>query len=71
MNINLLNSSADEDAGTRVAGREKVASIEKSNGLATLEKEIQISVSNKSPPLGFLNSTYMYYLPCIIHIGNC
>lgn len=50
--INHINSSADKDAGTRVAVCEKVASIQKSNELITLEKEkeMETSVSNKTSP---------------------
>ena len=53
VNINIINSSADEDAETRVARCEKVATIQKSNGLANLEKEMVISVSNKTSPCYF------------------
>ncbi|GJY64539.1 hypothetical protein Tco_0465999 [Tanacetum coccineum] len=41
MDINPINSSADEDGGTTVFGCENNASIQKSNGLATLEKEME------------------------------
>lgn len=53
MNINHINSSADADAGTRVFGCEKVASIQKSNGLSILEKEKETSVSNKTSTCDF------------------
>ena len=53
MNINHINTSTDEDAGTPVAVCEKVASIQKSNGLATLEKEMPISVSKKTSTVIF------------------
>ena len=50
--INHINSSADKDAGTHVARCEKVASIQKSNELANLEKEkeMETSVSNTTSP---------------------
>jgi hypothetical protein len=55
VNINHINSSVDADAGTRVSGCEKVSSIQKSNGLPTLEKEKETSVSNKTSTCDFLN----------------
>ncbi|GKE34273.1 hypothetical protein Tco_1453595, partial [Tanacetum coccineum] len=50
MDINPINSSADEEGGTTVVGCENDASIQKSNGLATLEKEMETRVSNKTSP---------------------
>ncbi|GKF01780.1 hypothetical protein Tco_0028703, partial [Tanacetum coccineum] len=41
MDINPINSSADEEGGTTVVECENDASIQKSNGLANLEKEIE------------------------------
>ncbi|GJR95127.1 transposase, Ptta/En/Spm, transposase, Tnp1/En/Spm-like protein [Tanacetum coccineum] len=41
VDINPINSSADEEGGTTVFGCENDASIQKSNGLATLEKEME------------------------------
>ncbi|GJU71054.1 hypothetical protein Tco_1262459 [Tanacetum coccineum] len=41
VDINPINSSADEEGGTTIVGCENDASIQKSNGLATLEKEIE------------------------------
>ena len=55
VNNNHINTSTDEDAGTAVAVREKVASIQKSNVVATVEKEMPISVSRKTSPNDFLN----------------
>ncbi|GKE36693.1 hypothetical protein Tco_1460098, partial [Tanacetum coccineum] len=49
VDINHINSSADEEGGTTV-GCENDASIQKSNGLATLEKEMETRVSNKTSP---------------------
>ncbi|GJX30940.1 reverse transcriptase domain-containing protein [Tanacetum coccineum] len=40
VDINPIDSSADEEGGTPVVGCENDASIQKSNGLATLEKEM-------------------------------
>ncbi|GJZ29591.1 transposase, Ptta/En/Spm, transposase, Tnp1/En/Spm-like protein [Tanacetum coccineum] len=45
VDINPINSSADEEGGTTVVGFENDASIQKSNGLATLEKEIETRVT--------------------------
>ena len=55
VNINHINTCTDEDAGTPVAVCEKVASIQKSNGLPTLEKEKEkeTSVSNKTSTCDF------------------
>ena len=53
VNINHINSSAEADAGTRVSGCEKVASMQKSNGLSALEKEKETSVSNKTSTCDF------------------
>ncbi|GKA21803.1 transposase, Ptta/En/Spm, transposase, Tnp1/En/Spm-like protein, partial [Tanacetum coccineum] len=50
VDINPINSSADEEGGTTVVGCENDASIQKSNGLATLEKEMETRVSNKTSP---------------------
>ncbi|GKF05451.1 hypothetical protein Tco_0036119, partial [Tanacetum coccineum] len=41
VDINPINSSAYEEGGTTVVGCENDASIQKSNGLATLEKEME------------------------------
>ncbi|GJY71825.1 hypothetical protein Tco_0475528, partial [Tanacetum coccineum] len=41
VDINPINSSVDEEGGTTVVGCENDTSIQKSNGLATLEKEIE------------------------------
>ncbi|GJX14449.1 reverse transcriptase domain-containing protein [Tanacetum coccineum] len=41
VDINPINSSADKEGGTTVVGCENGASIQKSNGLATLEKEME------------------------------
>ncbi|GJW53378.1 hypothetical protein Tco_0097463 [Tanacetum coccineum] len=41
VDIYLINSSADEEGGTTVVGCKNDASIQKSNGLATLEKEME------------------------------
>ncbi|GJW60071.1 reverse transcriptase domain-containing protein [Tanacetum coccineum] len=48
VDINPIDSSADEEGGTPVVGCENDASIQKSNGLATLEKEMETRVSNKT-----------------------
>ena len=62
VNINIINSSVDEDAETRVARCAKVATIQKSNGLANLEKEMVISVSNKTSPCYFrIPHTWLIY----------
>ncbi|GKB03556.1 hypothetical protein Tco_0831699, partial [Tanacetum coccineum] len=50
VDINPINSSAYEEGGTTVVGFENDASIQKSNGLATLEKEMETRVSNKTSP---------------------
>ncbi|GKB93667.1 hypothetical protein Tco_0979804 [Tanacetum coccineum] len=47
VDINPINSSADEEGGTNVVGCENNASIQKSNGLATLEKEIETRTDGK------------------------
>ncbi|GJR80459.1 transposase, Ptta/En/Spm, transposase, Tnp1/En/Spm-like protein [Tanacetum coccineum] len=44
VDINPINSSTDEEGGTTVFGCENDASIQKSNGLATLEKEMKTRV---------------------------
>nr|GEZ68517.1 hypothetical protein [Tanacetum cinerariifolium] len=41
VDINPINSSADEEGGTKIHGCESDASIQKSNGLGTLEKEME------------------------------
>nr|GEW26570.1 ribonuclease H-like domain-containing protein [Tanacetum cinerariifolium] len=43
MDINLINSSTHEEGGTTVVGCENDSSIQMSNGLATLEKEMETS----------------------------
>ncbi|GKA79712.1 hypothetical protein Tco_0786308 [Tanacetum coccineum] len=40
VDINPINSNADEEGGTTVVGCKNDASIQKSNGLTTLEKEM-------------------------------
>ncbi|GKA36818.1 reverse transcriptase domain-containing protein [Tanacetum coccineum] len=50
VDINPINSSDDEEGGTTVVGCKNEASIQKSNGLATLEKEMETRVSNKTSP---------------------
>ncbi|GJY17660.1 transposase, Ptta/En/Spm, transposase, Tnp1/En/Spm-like protein [Tanacetum coccineum] len=45
VDINPINSSAYEEGGTTVVGCENDASIQKSNGLATLEKEMETWLS--------------------------
>ncbi|GJV98750.1 transposase, Ptta/En/Spm, transposase, Tnp1/En/Spm-like protein [Tanacetum coccineum] len=50
MDITPINSSADEEGGTTGFRCENDASIQKSNGLATLEKEMKTRVSNKTSP---------------------
>ncbi|GJR07446.1 hypothetical protein Tco_0790098, partial [Tanacetum coccineum] len=50
MDVNPINSSVDEEGGTTVVGCENDASIQKSNRLTTLEKEIKTRVSNKTSP---------------------
>ncbi|GKC25302.1 hypothetical protein Tco_1027452, partial [Tanacetum coccineum] len=41
VDINPINRSVDEEGGTTIVGSENDARIQKSNGLATLEKEIE------------------------------
>ncbi|GKD67780.1 hypothetical protein Tco_1321870, partial [Tanacetum coccineum] len=48
VDINPINSSAYEEGGTTVVGCENDASIQKSNGLATLEKEMETRETVKS-----------------------
>ncbi|GKD95236.1 hypothetical protein Tco_1375073, partial [Tanacetum coccineum] len=48
VDINPINSSADEEGGTTVVGCENDASIQKSNGLATLEKKMETRKTVKS-----------------------
>ncbi|GJU83528.1 ribonuclease H-like domain-containing protein [Tanacetum coccineum] len=48
VDINPINSSADEEGGTTVVGCENDASIQKSIGLATLEKEMETRETVKS-----------------------
>ncbi|GKB13778.1 hypothetical protein Tco_0847701, partial [Tanacetum coccineum] len=50
VDINPINSSADEEGRTTVIGCKNDVSIQKSNGIATLEKEIETRVSNKTSP---------------------
>ncbi|GKA30112.1 hypothetical protein Tco_0716357 [Tanacetum coccineum] len=50
VDINPINSSGDVEGGTTIFGCENDASIQKSNGLATLEKEMKTRVSNKTSP---------------------
>ncbi|GJY59991.1 hypothetical protein Tco_0459883 [Tanacetum coccineum] len=50
VDINPINSSADEEGGKTIFGCENDASIQKSTGLATLEKEMETRVSNKTFP---------------------
>ncbi|GJW79888.1 transposase, Ptta/En/Spm, transposase, Tnp1/En/Spm-like protein [Tanacetum coccineum] len=47
VDINPINSSAYEEGGTTVVGCENDASIQKSNGLATLEKEMETRTDGK------------------------
>ncbi|GJS18005.1 transposase, Ptta/En/Spm, transposase, Tnp1/En/Spm-like protein [Tanacetum coccineum] len=47
VDIYLINSSADEEGGTTVVRCENDASIQKSNGLATLEKEMETRTDGK------------------------
>nr|GEV39530.1 hypothetical protein [Tanacetum cinerariifolium] len=49
VDINLINSNADEEGKTTVVGCENDLSIQKSNGLANLEK-METRVSNKTSP---------------------
>ncbi|GJR75851.1 hypothetical protein Tco_0088216 [Tanacetum coccineum] len=48
VDINPINSSADEEAGTTVVRCENDASIQKFNGLATLEKEMETMAETRS-----------------------
>ncbi|GKA41607.1 hypothetical protein Tco_0734267 [Tanacetum coccineum] len=48
VDINPINSSAYEEGGTTIVGCENDASIQKSNGLATLEKEMETRETVKS-----------------------
>nr|GEX70704.1 integrase, catalytic region, zinc finger, CCHC-type, peptidase aspartic, catalytic [Tanacetum cinerariifolium] len=41
VDVNLINSRADKEGETKINGCENDASIQKSNGLATLEKEME------------------------------
>ncbi|GJU51571.1 hypothetical protein Tco_1221126, partial [Tanacetum coccineum] len=50
VDINPINSSTNEEGGRTVFGCENDASIQKSNGLATLEKKMEARVSNKTSP---------------------
>ncbi|GKA07289.1 transposase, Ptta/En/Spm, transposase, Tnp1/En/Spm-like protein, partial [Tanacetum coccineum] len=47
VDINLINSSADEEGGTTVVRCENDANIQKSNGLATLEKEMETRINTE------------------------
>ncbi|GKD66635.1 hypothetical protein Tco_1308743 [Tanacetum coccineum] len=55
VDINPIDNNVDEEGGTplSVAGCENDASIQKSNGLATLEKEMETKLSNEHPPCDF------------------
>ncbi|GKC91760.1 hypothetical protein Tco_1152409 [Tanacetum coccineum] len=55
MDINPIHNSVNEDGGTPLSlhGCENDASIQKSNGLATSEKEMETRVSNKTSPVIF------------------
>nr|GEU31168.1 hypothetical protein [Tanacetum cinerariifolium] len=59
VDINPISSSADEEGGTTVVGCDNDASIQKSNGLATLEKEMEKRHFKKSTisPLGTVYKT--------------
>ncbi|GKG29455.1 hypothetical protein Tco_0416820, partial [Tanacetum coccineum] len=48
VDINPINSSAYEEGGTTIVECENDASIQKSNGLATLEKEMETRETVKS-----------------------
>ncbi|GKE42388.1 reverse transcriptase domain-containing protein, partial [Tanacetum coccineum] len=48
VDINPINSSADEEGGTTVVGCENDSSIQKSNGLATSKKEMETRETVKS-----------------------
>nr|GEU97524.1 hypothetical protein [Tanacetum cinerariifolium] len=50
VDINPINSSADEEGGTKIHRCKNDTSIQKSNGLATLEKEMETRVSNRTSP---------------------
>ncbi|GJV38646.1 reverse transcriptase domain-containing protein [Tanacetum coccineum] len=50
VDINPINSSTDEEGETTVFRCENDAIIQKSNGLATLEKEMETRVSSKTSP---------------------
>ena len=67
MNINHINSIADADAGTRVSGCEKVASIQEIIRLPTLEKENETSVSNKTSTCDFLN-LHACHIYCVLYV---
>ncbi|GJT02352.1 hypothetical protein Tco_0823521, partial [Tanacetum coccineum] len=41
VDINPINSSVNEEGGTTVVGCENDVNIQKSNGLTTLEKEME------------------------------
>ncbi|GJS20346.1 retrovirus-related pol polyprotein from transposon TNT 1-94, partial [Tanacetum coccineum] len=56
VDINPINSSADEEGGTTVFGCKNDESIQKSNRLATLEKEMETMVSNKTSPCATVKS---------------
>nr|GEU34715.1 retrotransposon protein, putative, Ty3-gypsy subclass [Tanacetum cinerariifolium] len=61
VDINHINSSADEEGGTTVVGCENDVSIQKSNGLATLEKEIETRINTK----GFFTSRFPITRKCV------
>ncbi|GJR26010.1 hypothetical protein Tco_1102242 [Tanacetum coccineum] len=71
--------SADEEGGTTVVGCENDASIQKSNGLATLEKEMETRTDgkqmlhNKQPPKDCYKvsiDTSLVDAACIPDVGN-
>ncbi|GKA27072.1 transposase, Ptta/En/Spm, transposase, Tnp1/En/Spm-like protein, partial [Tanacetum coccineum] len=79
VDINPINSSADEEGGTTVVGCENDASIQKSNGLATLEKEMETRTDgkqmlhNKQLPKDCYKvsiDTFLVDATCIPYVGN-
>ncbi|GJW64989.1 transposase, Ptta/En/Spm, transposase, Tnp1/En/Spm-like protein [Tanacetum coccineum] len=79
VDINPINSSADEDGETTVFRCENDASIQKSNGLATLEKEMETRTNgkqmlhNKELPKDCYKvsiDTYLVDAACIPDVGN-
>ncbi|GJX47313.1 hypothetical protein Tco_0272503 [Tanacetum coccineum] len=65
VDINPINSSADEEGGTTVVGCENDASIHKSNELATLEKEMETRDCVQS-----VIDTSLVDAACIPDVGN-